>query len=317
MNHQKQYDAAFLGMINFDISVKGFSRDMACRKQSYVPPIVLGAGGDAQNCAISFARLGGRTAVCGRIGQDTQGDVLTRTMADAGVDTRWLIRSPEGTGTVVNLIQDCEASHVAHLGGNGTLSDGDISDELLRATRAVCLNSLFGCGKLTHDVMQRARAWGAVTAADTNTVPEGVNLEQITPMLAQLDYFLPSWSEARALTGENDPARAARKFLDAGATYVVIKLGGWGCYYAGQGQAAHVPGFPIDPVDFTGCGDNFTAAFLMSRLKGYDMLLATKLANAAGALTACHLGASGAVQSFEQLIDFCSLHKTNIQEGAL
>ena len=48
---ERRFDALFLGMLNFDISVAGFAAEMCSRKQSYVPRIALGTGGDAlQTC---------------------------------------------------------------------------------------------------------------------------------------------------------------------------------------------------------------------------------------------------------------------------
>ena len=115
---ERRFDALFLGMLNFDISVAGFAAEMCSRKQSYVPRIALGTGGDAVNCAVAFQQFGGKAAICGRIGNDLQGRALTDALQRCGVDTHALVIDPQrGTGTVVNLIQgDNEASYIASLG---------------------------------------------------------------------------------------------------------------------------------------------------------------------------------------------------------
>lgn len=308
---ERRYDALFLGMLNFDISVAGFAAEMCSRKQSYVPRIALGTGGDAVNCAVAFQHFGGAAAICGRIGNDLQGKALTEALQACGVDTRSLVIDPHnGTGTVVNLIQqDNEASYVANLGANAAFCDADVPDALLRQADVVCVNSLFGCGALTEDTLRRAKLCGARTAADTTTPPEGATLSQIAAYLPYLDYFLPSIGEARQLTGEGNPAAAAEIFRRYGAGNVVIKLGGDGCYYDTQTARGHLDGLHIRPVDFTGCGDNFAGAFLAALTSGHGILSCVSLANAAGARAAEVLGAAAPPCTLEELDIYSQQHQ--------
>ena len=65
-------------------------------------------------------------------------------------------------------------------------------------------------------------------------------------------------SQAKVLTGREDPEQAAR-VLTAWYPQVVIKLGGDGAiYYANGHPQAHAPAPPVDRViDGTGAGDAF------------------------------------------------------------
>lgn len=308
---RQRIDAVFLGMLNFDISVDGFAPEMSLQKQSYVPRIAFGSGGDALNCAIAFRNFGLSTAICGKVGNDLQGEFLSDILRRKGILTQWLsVDSSVGTGTVVNLIQENnEASYVASLGANGAFCDADVPEELLKKARIVCVNSLFGCGQMTADVLGRAKACGALTAADTTTPPEDARLSQIAPYLEQLDYFFPSIGEARQLTGETDPAAAAAIFRRLGAGAVVIKLGGDGCYYETESERGYLDGLKITPVDFTGCGDNFVGAFLAALASGEEPKACAKLANAAGARAAEILGAAVPPCTMKQLQDFYVEHQ--------
>lgn len=308
---ERRFDALFLGMLNFDISVAGFAAEMCSRKQSYVPRIALGTGGDAVNCAAAFQKFGSRAAICGRIGNDLQGRALTLALQAFGVDTHALVTDPQrGTGTVVNLIQaDNEASYVASLGANAAFCGEDVPDALLRQAKIVCINSLFGCGALTADVLRRAQACGALTAADTTTPPPDAALEQVLPYLAHLDYFLPSIGEARQLTGEKNPVAAAKLFRRHGAKNVVIKLGSEGCYYDTETARGYVDALRIRPVDFTGCGDNFAGAFLAALTSGHEILSCVTLANAAGARAAEVLGAAAPACTLEELDIYSQQHQ--------
>ena len=71
--------------------------------------------------------------------------------------------------------------------------------------------------------------------------------------------------EARLLTGEPDPARAADALLAAGAQTVVITLGADGALLRGPGMRRTVPGRSARPLNATGAGDTF-AGTLVARM---------------------------------------------------
>ena len=72
-------------------------------------------------------------------------------------------------------------------------------------------------------------------------------------------------NEARLLTGEEDPVKAAEALLVAGAQTAVITLGADGALVRGPGLKLHVPGRPATPVNATGAGDTF-AGVLLARM---------------------------------------------------
>ena len=70
------------------------------------------------------------------------------------------------------------------------------------------------------------------------------------------------------LTGEDDPLKAAKHFLDGGAKCAIVTLGAEGALWARDGEHGIVPSPPVDVVDTTGAGDAFMSGLLA--------LLATK-----------------------------------------
>lgn len=72
---------------------------------------------------------------------------------------------------------------------------------------------------------------------------------------------------------------------------VIVTLGAEGCLVVESSGRFASPGFHVKPKDTTGCGDAFTAAFLVSRLRGESMRTAVKKANALGAFVALRSGA--------------------------
>ena len=97
---------------------------------------------------------------------------------------------------------------------------------------------------------------------------------------------------------------------ECGAKNIVLKMGDQGCYLRTTGFSGIVSGYAVsNVVDTTGCGDNFVAGFISGLAKDLPAVECAHLANAAGAINATRLGSNGAVQSFDQLMDFISEQK--------
>ena len=92
-------------------------------------------------------------------------------------------------------------------------------------------------------------------------------------------------SEALLLSGESDIDLAARCLAGLGPREVVVTLGDGGALLCCEGRLRHVPAVRVaEPVDPTGCGDTFMAAYLHRRLAGEDPLRAARFATAVAAL---------------------------------
>jgi sugar/nucleoside kinase (ribokinase family) len=115
----------------------------------------------------------------------------------------------------------------------------------------------------------------------------------------------PGLEEARAITGESDPARAADRLHELGASVAAVTGGPDGCWVSGLG---HVPGFQVDAVDGTGAGDAFAAGFLYGRLTGRPLDWCARFANAAGALATTAVGAFEGVGDLDSTLRLAGLN---------
>lgn len=305
-----QFDVIAVGMINFDVNVKNFSPEKMDRKVQDVQQIALGFGGDAQNSASTMVRLGLKTAICGAVGNDIAGDLCLAHEAKAGIDTSFVCRKDVQTGTAIQLFQTAEAHVLNCNGANGAFEEDDIPEALYGASKLVSLHSFFDCGSIGAGFLKRAQQAGAITVADTTTLPIGSTISEISEALAYVDYFLPSFPEASELTGLQNPDAICDCLLNYGVKNVVIKMGDQGCYVKAGDCIGSVPGFHIaNVVDTTGCGDNFVAGFIAGLVKGMPIFECAQFANAAGAINATELGSNGAVKSFQQVLDLVKNRK--------
>jgi sugar/nucleoside kinase (ribokinase family) len=110
--------------------------------------------------------------------------------------------------------------------------------------------------------------------------------------LVGADVLLPNGDEATALTGEEDPERAACALARrAGARDVVVTRGAEGALWT-DGASVLSAGAPAaEAVDTTGAGDAFAAGWLAARGAGAEPPEALRAACAAGAEAVTRPGA--------------------------
>ncbi len=110
------------------------------------------------------------------------------------------------------------------------------------------------------------------------------------------DIALPSFTDERELFGDQSLEATAKRVQAAGTREVVVKDGSRACLLSSGGAMAHVaPEVEIVPVDTTGAGDSFNAAYLAARLQGEAPVAAAKKA---------HVLAGKVIQGFGALVSF-------------
>jgi sugar/nucleoside kinase (ribokinase family) len=102
-----------------------------------------------------------------------------------------------------------------------------------------------------------------MVAGDTMNYWIAAHRENLLKVLAELDVLLINDGEARMLSGENNPLRAAQMVMALGPKSLVVKHGEYGAtVYSQNARPFRAPGLPLeDVVDPTGAGDSFAGGF--------------------------------------------------------
>jgi len=271
----------------------------------------LFAGGCAVNTATALARLGLPVAIIGKVGDDPLGEFLVKGLVDQNVDTSAIKKDTDAgtSATMVMVDPDGERRFVHYIGANACLTFDDV--ELSTIDRAAILH-IGGCfvmpgldGEPTLSLLRHARQVGVTTFLDTAWDAQNRWLELIGPYLPYIDYMVPSLSEARAITGLDEPAAIAYSLVEMGAGTVAIKMGADGCLVmGGDGQPHRFPAYEVDVVDATGAGDAFAAGFIAGVYMDWPLDQTAALANALGALCVTAMGAKGRLGSLEETLFF-------------
>ena len=88
-------------------------------------------------------------------------------------------------------------------------------------------------------------------------------LEDLKKVLTMIDVLLINDTEARQLSGEFSLVKAAKKVLDMGPKYLIIKKGEHGALLFHGNHVFFAPALPLEDVfDPTGAGDSFAGGFI-------------------------------------------------------
>ena len=259
-------DALILGeaLVDFVPTERGRLRD--------VRRFEMHRGGAPANVAAGLARMGGRCALAGTVGDDEFGRFLTASLATSGVDVTDLrVVSGERTGLCFVSLDDHGERRFTPGGGRADwcLAPEDVDAERAEAARTV----LFNIGSMrtqqgfaaAERLVDCARG---VVCCDPGTAPG--HLTDARELAARLGRLLPrcdvvkcSADELVATTGVDDPEAGAARLVERGAALAVVTMGARGAVWANPRGHGHAPAPRVEVVDTTGAGDAFMAALLL------------------------------------------------------
>jgi ribokinase len=146
-----------------------------------------------------------------------------------------------------------------------------------------------------------AEAAAVAREADTTVVLNAAPARELPgDLLACVDVLVVNEHEARQLSGETDPDRAATALL-ARVGSVVVTLGAQGALVVDSAGGRRVAGVPAQVVDTTGAGDVFTGVLAAALADGGDLGAAASRAVVAGALAVETVGAVPSIPTAEQI----------------
>ena len=255
--------------------------------------ITFQPGGSAANQAAWLASFGAKVDFVARVGSsDVQSE--TARLEAIGVAPHLIGDLKHETGRLVALVDaDGERSFLTDRGANDALEASDIPDALIEGAALIHLSgySFFAPSPRAAvlDTMRRAGDKPiSVDPASAEFLRE-VGADKFLAWTQGAAILFPNEEEAAILAGSDDPETQCAR-LAAHYPLVVVKRGAAGCEAAEGARRWRVAAPKVEPVDTTGAGDAFVAAFLSQRLSGANILPALERAAAAGAEAATRVG---------------------------
>ena len=222
-------------------------------------------GGLASCALVAAARLGARTKVIARVGDDDAGQYIRHELESEGVDTSKLIVRL-GSESHVSLIlvdeRTGDRSIMTRPPTSEPIALSEIKQEDITSAKVLFIDDV------TELTLQAAR-WAQ--ESDMRVVLDPARpyaiIKQILPYV-DVPIVPQQWAEAW-MPGQ--PASAVVEALfQAGAKIAAVTLGARGSVLCWEGGTRHIPAFKVDVVDTTGAGDAYHGAFMAALLQDWE-----------------------------------------------
>jgi sugar/nucleoside kinase (ribokinase family) len=311
------FDVICLGILVSDVVAKTVNQIPEKGKLLPIEQISLHTGGCAVNTAIDLAKIGFKSAIIGKVGKDGFGEHLKNQLDLHKVNIDGLVMK-EGINTSASVVlssHDGERTFLHCFGANADFIYNDVNFDIIKNSRILYIAGTNLMPKFDgipcSQVLKQAKELGIYTAMDTAWDASGRWMEIVEPSLHHLDLFMPSYDEAKMITGKDDPEAIADTLLSKGVKLAVVKLGIDGCYIKNYDGEKHlIPTYShIKAIDTTGAGDAFSAGFLAGLIMKWDLYKCGKFANAVGTHCVMEIGASTGIRSMKEILEFMQVYQ--------
>jgi 5-dehydro-2-deoxygluconokinase len=287
-------EAAVLGRVGIDLYPNELETPL-----SRVRTFTKYVGGFAGNVVTGLARLGVRTAIASRVGEDGHGEFVREWLAGEGVDVRFLRTDPYWlTPPTFCEVWPPDRFPITFY-RRPTAPDWQLSPEDFDPEEIAAAPLLFATGTGLAQSPSRETTLAALTAHRGTTI---FDLDWRSTLWDRPEEY--PWLAAEAVAasdiviGNEDEVAAAN--LDD-VPVLVLKRGERGATVLEGVEETDVPGFPVEVVNGLGAGDAFAAAVGHGLLRGMPLVEAVRRGTVAGALVAAQLACSEAMPRLEDL----------------
>ena len=289
-------------------------------------------GGSPTNIAAGTARLGLKSALISRVGDEHMGRFIREQLVREGVDVRGLATDPDRlTALVILGIRDQSQFPLIFYRENCAdmaLDEGDIDPAFIAEARCVAATGTHlshprteaavlkalrlareNGAKTALDIDYRPNLWGLAGHGDGESrfISSAAVTAKLQSTLHLFDLIVGTEEEFHIAGGTTDTLAALRAVRAVSGATLVCKRGALGAVaFTGdipgtldEGTAGQ--GFPIEVFNVLGAGDGFMSGLLKGWLTGEDWPTALKFANACGAFAVSRHGCTPAYPSWEEL----------------
>jgi 5-dehydro-2-deoxygluconokinase len=295
-------------------------------------------GGSATNIAVGTARLGVKSAMLTRVGDEHMGRFVRRTLAESGVDVGHVRFDPERLTPYVLLavraIEDFPRIFAYGDAADLAVEEDDIDPGFIASSKALLVTGTpfsragsraasvkaVGAAKeagtsVVFDLDYRPVFWGVASHEQGGEM--FVASEEVTEVyrsvLPSCDLVVGTEEEIRIAGGSTQTVEALRSIRELSEAIVVLKVGAMGAVvFPGEipddvEDGVRVPGFPVEVFNSVGAGDAFMSGFLGGWLGEEPLEECLRLGNACGAIVVSRHGCSPAMPTREELEYFLAL----------
>lgn len=311
----------------YGVQVGGRLEDMATFSKA--------VGGCPTNIAIGTARLGLKSGLITRVGDEHMGRFIREQCAREGVDVVGVRTDPARLTSLVLLgIRDEKTFPLIFYRDNcadSALDESDIDPAYVESAKAVLVSGTHfarantaaaqlkamrvarAAGrKVAFDIDFRPNLWGLAGhgAGEERYIKSDEVTKRLSLILPQCDLIVGTEEEMMIAGGADDPLAALKAVRVLSEATLVLKRGPMGCVVfpgpirATLEEGIKGPGFPVEVFNVLGAGDAFMSGFLRGWLRDEPIETCCAYANANGAFAVSRLLCSSEYPTWSELSRF-------------
>lgn len=291
-------------------------------------------GGSPANMAIGTARLGLKSALITRVGDEQMGRFVLEQMRREGVATEGIRTDPQRLTALVLLAVEDEgvSPHIFYRAdcADMALAEEDIDESFIVSARAVVVTGTHfsrpnsdaaqrkairiarqNGRKVAFDIDYRPTLWGLTghAAGFERYVKSDQVSGRLRTVLADCDLIVGTEEEVMIAGGADRPLEALKAIRAVSNATIVLKRGPMGCVvYEKEIRTLEAgivgKGFPIEVYNVLGAGDAFMSGFLRGWLRDEPLATCATWANACGAFAVSRLLCSPEYPTWDELSYF-------------
>ena len=296
----------------YGVQVGGRLEDMATFSKA--------VGGCPTNIAIGTARLGLKSGLVTRVGDEHMGRFVREQCAREGVDVSGIRTDPTRlTSLVVLGIRDENSFPLIFYRDNcadGALDEGDIDPAYIESAESIVVTGTHfsrantaaaqikamriarAAGrKIVFDIDFRPNLWGLAGhgAGEERYIKSKGVTQSLSAILPQCDLIVGTEEEMMIAGGADEPLAALAAVRSMSQATLVLKRGPMGCVVFPGAIPANLEdgikgrGFPVEVYNVLGAGDAFMSGFLRGWLREEPLEICCAYANANGAFAVSRL----------------------------
>lgn len=258
-------------------------------------------GGSAATALVALSRWGVQTGFIGKTGDDARGREIVRTLAEEGVDTRFMIQQPGAVSQLSFIVAETASrkkqtyvteGNVADLG----LDEIDI-DAVLDGVDMILADGTHVPAELA--LMKAAKERGITVVLDASVMRDG-----IAEAVANCDYLVASERFASQFAGVGQLDSLCSALLERGPSTVCVTLGNEGAVAMSRtSEMERREAFDVEVVDATGAGDVFHGAVIYGIANDWELSKWLDFATVAAGLSCLGIGGRSAIPSVEEILE--------------